>query len=261
MRSRLAPEAIVALQVIRYYINSSPHPWEAKIGFIIPRVPHFDSAGDASQFAGGGYSRTLQFWFQVRWSDRVVHCATRLHPSQVGFLHINMLEFFVLILEVAATIQFLHDLTPEEELQFFPNGRPVCPLLFAKADNTSGLAWLNKATSTTPQGQLLIPVYSALLRLEEVGVNGEHIAGALNDQADMISRPSDLTLSPCAMAQQLFQMYPIMRTWRRFLPSPELQQLLYSSLFTPPAPTPLDLPKRLGHFVPAESIISCLPTI
>ena len=219
------------------------------------------TVGDASKVAGGGYSPTLQFWFQLRWSDRVVHCATRLSPDQSGYIHINTLEFLVLLVEFAAVIQWWRDATEEEIQGVFPAGRPVCPLLLAKADNTVGLSWLHRAASSSTQGRLLLPVYSALLRLQEVGVVGEHLAGSLNDQADMISRPSDLSLSPSVLADQLFQRYPSMKIWRRFQPTPEFLQLLGSSLFTKPSPTPLLLPSRLGQFAPVGSTISCLPTI
>jgi hypothetical protein len=104
---------------------------------------------------------------------------------------------------VTALIQWWHDATDADIHRVFPEGRPVCPLVHAKADNTSGLAWLNRATTSSAQGQLLIPVYSALLRLEEVGITGDHVAGSLNDQTDMISRRSDPSLPPAVLAAQL----------------------------------------------------------
>ncbi len=261
----LSPDAVTALRVIRAYLLETDSPWEAKIGFLIPRVAHIDSTGDASLFAGGAYSRRLKFWFQVRWSKRVVKC-TQLTSTQPNFIHINALEFLVLILEVAAVIQALRDLADPEidddAADYFPDGKvPVCPILLAKADNTSAVAWLNKASTASGHGQRLIPIYSALLRLEEVGVNGDYLEGGLNDQADMISRPTDLSLSPADMAEQLFQTYDEMRTWRRFQPHPELLRLLSLSLFTEPQPIPLQLPNRLGQFVPTGSTISALPMI
>ena len=251
-----------ALRNILAYVRSTTTPWEAKIGLVVPRAPCGDTTGDASLIGGGGYSIKLMFWFQVAWSARVHRCATELSSTAKHFLHVNLFEFLVLLLEFAAVIQFFRDLTDDEVPHYFPDGiRPHLPVIHAQADNTTALGWLSHATSTSDQGQKLLGVFSAMLQLEEVGVNGSHLKGEDNDQADMISRPSDLSLSPSQLAEQLFQKYPIMRGWKRFLPSPELLQLLYSSLFTESSPTPVELPKTLGRFVTNEFIISSLPTV
>ena len=259
-RSQLTKPMKVALQNILAYVESNTSPWEAKIGFVVPRELHVDTTGDACLFAGGGYSVKLQFWFQFLWSPRVVK-GTKLPTTHANFVHINALEFIVLLVELAAVIQWFRDATDEDHRRCFPEGIPYMPLVHALADNTTALGWLAKATTNSDQGQRLLGVYAALLRLEEVGINGDHLAGKLNGQADDISRPSDISLSPNVLAQQLCRTYPMLRTWQRFLPSPEFRQLLTSRLFTAPSLTPVELPQSLGRFVPAEYTISNLPLV
>lgn len=237
-------------------------PWEAKIGFAIPRSPHADTTGDASFLGGGGYSRTLKYWFQILWSPQVCTCCTHQAPSNKLYIHINTLEFLVLVVKLATTIQFFGDLQDEDVVDcFLDDVCPVMPIVHDKADNTPSLGWLQKATPASVHGQKLLGLFAALLELEEVGINGSHIRDVDNDQADLISRPTDLSLSPSQMSEQLFQTYPIMRHRTRFLLSPKLLQILYSQLFKPLSPTPVVLRPVLGKFVLGEYIISCSQTV
>ena len=108
-------------------------------------------------------------------------------------------------------------------------------------------------------GQKLLGIHSALLELDEVGINGEHLAGELNVQlqGDNISRPN-LSLSPFESISQLLQKYPQMQTYRRFLPSQELLHIVASSLYATSPLTQAALPKRLGRFSHDESTIFSL---
>ena len=71
------------------------------LGFIVPRVPHAVSTGDASEYGGGAHCASLCYWFDITWSDRVKQ-GTQLKPSEPGFIHINCLEFIVVVLQLAA---------------------------------------------------------------------------------------------------------------------------------------------------------------
>ena len=106
-------------------------------------------------------------------------------------------------------------------------------------------------------GQKLLGIYSALLELDEVGINGEHLAGELDVQGDDISRPN-LSLSPFESISQLLQKHPQMQTYRRFLPSQELLHIVASSLYATSPLIQVALPKRLGRFSHDESTIFSL---
>jgi hypothetical protein len=260
IRLHFDPHIRYALSQLRHYVLSTESPWEATIGTVIPRDPQVEAWGDASEFGGGGYCPGLRFWFDVLWSPRV--CQAILLPSDApDFVHINMLEFVVVILLLAATIVAFETLTPAEILAWFPAGLPAIPVLRERCDNTTAVAWSNKVTSSSPQGQKLLGIYAELLRTHSICLSGDHIAGKANDLADFISRPSNPALFHAARAAQLFQMHPSMRFWRIFLPSPELLQLLTCALFSPLPAVPPRLPPRLGRLVLAASTSSCSPTI
>ena len=163
-----------------------------------------------------------------------------------------------MLIGYAATIQFYRDLKEMEVSLYFESGcRPIDPTMFGRADNTSALGWLAKASTTSVMGQKLLALYSALLQLDEVGINGEHLAGDLNVQGDDISRP-DLSLSPFESISQLLHKCPQMRTYKRFLPSPELLRIAASSLLATSPLTQVVLPKALGRFSHDESTIFSL---
>jgi hypothetical protein len=245
---------------LHHYVSSTDTPFEAKIATIIPRDPQVEAWGDASEFGGGGFCPGLQFWFDVIWSPRVLRGLT-LAQSDPDFVHINMLEFLVVILILAATIVAFQDLTPAESVRWFPAGLPEIPVLKAWADNTTAVAWSMKVTSRSHHGQRLLGLFAELLRTYNICLHGEHIPGEKNVVADFISRPTDISLSHSARAEQLFQFRPSMRSWRVFQPSPELLQLLTSALFSPSPVAQCKLPQNLGHLAVAASTSSCSPSI
>jgi hypothetical protein len=249
------------LQYLHSYLANPANSWEYPSGYIIKPRPHVTAIGDASQLAGGAHCERLEFWFDVQWSKKVNHGATKVASTQPGFVHINSLEYIVVLLQLIAVIVLLCILDPHQATTFFPKGIPSQPILLSLTDNTSALAWTNKLTSKSLQGQQLIALMAELLRLGTLGINSKHIPGVDNDLADFISRPTNLTLSPSARHEQIYQKHTLLRTWNYFLPSPELLQLLGSLLFTKPSPVPPALPKNLGHFFPAGCTILCLPWI
>jgi hypothetical protein len=249
-----------ALTQLQLYVSNTSRPWEAKIGTIIPRDPQVEAFGDASELGGGGFCPELHFWFDVLWSQQV-RDALLLPSDSPHFIHINMLEFVVVILTVAAILVAFQTLTPDERVSWFPNGIPAIPVVRDRCDNTSAVSWANKATTSSYQGQKLLGIYSELLRCHDLCLRSDHIAGEINVVADTISRPTNCSLSHAARSEQLFQSHPIMRSWRIFLPSPELLQLLTCALFSPLPAVPPSLPPGLGQLVRVASTSSCSPSI
>ena len=68
-----------ALLNIKHYLLDTERPFEAYIGFIIPRDPHCVSWGDASTEGGGagGYSPTLRFWYDIQYSPTTIEAARK----------------------------------------------------------------------------------------------------------------------------------------------------------------------------------------
>jgi hypothetical protein len=248
-----------SLIVILASLQNPSHRWAQPIGFIIERVHHFKSIGDASGLAGGAYCKLLKFWFDIRWSPRVRN-SIALPSTHKDYIHINSLEFIVMILQLAAVIVRL-EAPLHEQQALFPSGVPAQPILLSLTDNTAAKKWSNKVTSKSLQGQQLIGIVAELLRTRNIGLNAQHIPGVKNVLADYISRPTDLTLSHSARSEQIFRMNASVRTWDYFLPSPELLQCISCALYSKPIQGLPSLPKNLGRFVPAGSTISCGATL
>jgi hypothetical protein len=235
------------------YVESTESPWEVPIGMIIPRDPHFWSRGDASLLGGGAYCPGLRFWFDVTWSARVLHGVRNVKPASPDYVHINALEFVVIIIQLAAITTRLATMATTAGL-YFPSGRPDIPVWLGETDNTVSKSWENRATARTSQGQGLVSVYAELLRTSFVHTQCQHLAGVLNIVADDISR-NDFSLRS-ARFSQLFLKHPSLASLDYFQPSPELLQLLTWQLFSKHNPVPCVLPTVLGLFVPAGCTIS-----
>jgi hypothetical protein len=257
---QLSPESRTCITTLLHYVTASPNPWETHLALVVPRLPHFDSYGDASTSHGGGaFCTGLQFWFDIAWSPRVLS-GCKLRPTAPGYVHINSLEFIVLLLQLAAVIVRLRTLTPAQRRQFFPNGVPAFPVWMGNADNTVSLSWESRATAKSPQGQGLLFVYSELLRTSGLHTCSQHVAGIANICADDISR-NDFSLPFSARLGQLLARHPSLSTFDYFLPSPSLLRLLGSRLFSESPAVPTVLPRTLGVIVPAGSTTSSLPTL
>jgi hypothetical protein len=241
---------IDAVAHLHSYVASTDGPWDVPLGMIIPRMPHFWSRGDASLLGGGAYCPGLRFWFDVTWSPRVTYAAHLVKPGSPGAVHINSLEFIVVILQFAAVATRLQTATAQDCLIYFPGGRPDIPVWLGETDNTVAQSWENRATSRSLQGQGLLSVYSELLRTNFIHTHCDHLAGVLNKVADDISR-ADFSLPLVTRWAQLFRKHPSLESLDYFQPSPALLQLLTSQLFSEHSPGPCVLPTVLGQFVPA----------
>jgi hypothetical protein len=96
------------LRIIRQLLRDTSVDWSTPIAVLVPRTPHYQLYGDASRLAGAAYCMRLQYWFIVQWSSAVC-TGLQKHRSDPGFVHINSLEFIVLILQVVATLVALSD--------------------------------------------------------------------------------------------------------------------------------------------------------
>ena len=249
-----------SLAVIHTVLRDETKQWTQPIGFIIKRDPHFVTLGDASGHGGGAYCERLRFWFDVTWSDKVKESFNR-KPVDKSTIHINSLEFVVVILQYAATVVRLQTLPAAALRTIFPSGVPAQPVLLCYTDNTAAAAWATKVSSQSHQGQCMIGALAELMRTNNLGLNAKHIAGIDNVLADFISRPTHFNLSFSQRAEQIYQKHASARTWDYFQPSPELLQSLSSLLFSEQTLGLPNLPRNLGQFAPAGSTISCSPRI
>jgi hypothetical protein len=219
--------------------------WEKSIAHWIPREPTFLSAGDASQIAGGGFSVELQFWFDAHWTAPVRH-GCQLKSTEPGCIHINSLEFIVVLLQLSGSVVALET---SYAASIYEGRIPDIPLLATLTDNAASKSWCNRATTSSPTAQPLVGILSSLLRRNDIGFESKHVAGVDNDLPDFISRPdraNELALSHYHRSLQIIT--------HCFRPSHELTSLLASSLFSRRLEDPPNLPRNLGLFEPTVCI-------
>jgi hypothetical protein len=249
------------LRKLLEYLSTTEYPFESPIAFIIKRDPHWITVGDASKDGGGGYCEQLEFWFDVVWSDKVRHAVRDLPATHPDYVHINSLEFLVILIQLIASVVRFRTLSEIERTRFFPQGMPANPVTLCLTDNKSAMAWANRVTTKSAQGQRLLSIYAEILRTQNIGTNAEHNPGVKNVMADDISRPTHFNLSHTDRTEQIYQKHGKMRTWSYFLPSPELLQRLCLLLFTEASQDQINLPENVGRFVPAGFIISSSPRL
>ena len=109
------------------YVDHTSAPWEVPLGMIVPRQPHFYSRGDASHLGGGGYCDQLEFWFDIAWSPRTIYGTKKVRPGRPGYVHINFLEFIVVILQLAAVRVRIDTATLTSSLGSFHVVFPIYP--------------------------------------------------------------------------------------------------------------------------------------
>ncbi len=242
------------LALLHDWLSDPTVVWERSIAHWIPRDPTFVSAGDASQVAGGAITEELKFWFDVYWTERVRH-GCKHKPSDPEFIHINVLEFVVVLLQLAACIVALET---DYAKSICGDKIPEIPHLLVWTDNTSSKSWSNKLTTTSNKAQPLLGILSRLLQRNNIGFESGHIAGVSNDGPDFISRPelaSEPALTHFHRSQQIMMNDERLKSWAFFRPSPEFLSLLASTLFSGHWAAPPSLPKNLGHFEPGVSSI------
>jgi hypothetical protein len=241
-------------QFLRDYLDDRNNLWEMQIGHFIPREPTFTSAGDSSLDGGGALSHILRFWFAFVWKPEIRR-RLRLSHKHPLYLHINQMEFLIVILQVAAVTCMLTDYP-----QLLPPDTPAIPILHSLTDNTPSNKWASKVSSTSTRTQPLVAILGELLRHSDLGFTSAHIEGKLNVDPDALSRPN-LTLSPSDRLAQMYLKMPLIKSYSFFQPAPELVSLLESSLCSERWQGHPVLPKKLGQFVPADCISSSFFTL
>jgi len=118
------------LETLRKYLADYSRPWQISLTHLIPRDPNFISIGDASGLGGGAFCDVLEFWFDLVWTAKL-RALIRSHK-----VHINVLEFMVLIIQLAAIITMLED-NPERVAAALPNGLPQISQALIRCDNSS----------------------------------------------------------------------------------------------------------------------------
>ena len=184
------------------------------------------------------------------WGPEVLTGIHNCKPSAPGYVHINALEFIVIILQLAAIKVRITE--PGAGGRYFGGELPHIPVWLGETDNTVSDSWATRVSSKGAQGQGLTRVYAELLRTTEIHTTTRHLAGKLNVVADDISR-NDFSLPPHARVQRIHALHPSLEHYEYFLPSAELGQHLFSHLFSGPSTEPYVLPPVLGRFLPASS--------
>ena len=262
-KMNMTPHIQAAVDTVYHFLADPTNEWAESVTCVIPRDPHMVSHGDASFDAGGAFCEKMCFWFDIRWSPHILR-GVRANPSHPDCVHVNALEFIMVILQLAAVMVHLDEARADptsRSASFFPSGMPARPVLLSRTDNTVSEVWTSKLTSKSLIGQNLLSFFAAMLRTQKVGANALHLEGALNQCADFMSRPADLSLSFHERCEQIFQKYSSLRTWDCFQLSPELLRSLSSLLCSRPSLGLPDLPKTLGRFATDVSTVSASPTL
>jgi len=192
---------------------------------LIKCEPSFTSFGDACLVGAGGVLLELQFWWAFEWPEDIARrTLNQLDKGDRSLISINLLEYATILIGLAATIV---------AWECRPAPKPRHPLMQIFTDNTTARSWTKKiAGLKSAQARALARLLCHLLmQTPDLGLSADYLEGDLNDTADYLSRlrkhlgpNKPLTLST------LTQKYPTLQDCRRFLPSPELLSLLFSSL-------------------------------
>jgi hypothetical protein len=248
-KTAVPPALRQELSILHDYLSDPEKPWRISIGHLIPRDPHFEFTGDASQLAGGAYSHELQLWFYEPWPDQILR-GFETTPEDPSYVHINLLEFVVVILSAAATVTVIEDnAAPALHLPSIP----ICEIF---TDNSAVVSWVSKISSRSEKGQRLVQIFAELLNRSECGFPTRHIPGKDNHLADFISRPVHLNYSCSSRFEQIFLFDARLRLYSYFQPSPEFLSVLAWALSSNEWVGRPALPSRLGRIIPAGSTIS-----
>jgi hypothetical protein len=244
----ISEAVLFELKQLHAHIADSNRPWSISIAHIIPRDAQFTSLGDACGTGGGAYCHELQYWFDIVWAP-----ATRAAFLD-GEIHINILEFIVVIIQLAASITRAEQTGNPFQMQQLAK-------LLIRTDNSPSRNWAHKASAKSERGQLLVSIYADLLDRTTMTVDCDHIAGIDNSLADFLSRPP-LDSNPYSVrCEQIYQQEPRLKSYNYFRPTADFLSLLAFRLSTKQWQASPPLPKLLGQFETVDCTISCSVTI
>jgi hypothetical protein len=177
--------------------------WSHPLALLVKREWTCVVLSDAAYSGLGGWSPSLHFMWRItagelqaaglRISD-LDDEATRARARDPDDLHINVLEFVAIIINVWLTLTFIRK-DPAK-----PGGHIICVL----ADNTSALSWFRYAArSHRPAIRNLAFFCQCLIVLSQtsdfVAFKSAHIPGSTNCEADALSRPELFPTMGCAI--------------------------------------------------------------
>jgi len=189
-----------ALHALRSTLDNNLYNprWCRLIGLLIPRDPTITVRTDASTNGMGGWSADLPHMWRLSISDLVacslpVFSRNNVHnyfeqTVEACPVHINILEFVAIIIDLWFIIRHLEQQHSTDPQSSPPGGHRILAL----ADNTSALSWLQYATRTRRpvvrhMARFLTAFLSSPFPAQFVCVQGRHLAGKLNVDADLLS--------------------------------------------------------------------------
>lgn len=248
-RHKMVPTLVNELRAILRMLKDGTIKLRTPIALIIPRDHHFEVANDSSKLGGGGWSTHLSFVWDITYKAEVVRRAKLPNNKHGDYICINVLEFFCIIISLAASICALALGVPCDD---------PFPILLNFCDNKAACQWVNYRCKVSLIGRRLAMIYVGLLLNLQIGVQTEWLETARNFIADDISRINQRSPNEPFDYSTLVQKYPEqLKGCRRFVPSERLISLLYDVLLNNVSPDPLMLrkwrPEDLGSF---SSIVS-----
>jgi hypothetical protein len=227
------------------------HPvWCRPIGLLVDRDPTSESLSDASYEGLGGWCKRFNFMWRLSRQDLVdlgfdMKAIDEFEGEplidETG-LHINILEFIAIIVDVWLTLYFA---MKEGDI---PGGH----ILSIRADNTSALSWMRYASrSHKPIVRQLSRFLCALILSFPfpVKVSGKHIAGLLNTGADILSRPETKAKSWASVFEQCSHL----KTLTAYRLPRELLSRIAIAVSQPEIEGPSELPtKKLWTLAPSS---------
>jgi hypothetical protein len=211
--------------------------WETPIAHLIPREPTMVWEFDASLNGAGGVCHQTQSLWILQWPEAVRQCTLNRiqNRTTTDLIDINLLEFAASIVCYAAAIVAISQAPPAPAPQVF----------YCKGDNVTSLSWLRRPSSPRSEAATALSHLLATLACRaNMPVFTEHIPGVTNILPDLLSRYSAWTRDNAvhhadthsAFWTSLFTDFPQTRSYRVFLPSPELLSLLWQALSTSSVP-------------------------
>jgi hypothetical protein len=129
------------------------------IGHSVEREPTFTNYGDACEFEVWLLSPTRILVRPTLLPElvRLISLSTR----HIHKIHINCLEYIMVIIQIAAVITRVDQL-PSHLSNKSKDARSRLPLLLSRKDNTNAECWTAKVTAKTPKSQALLEILVVL---------------------------------------------------------------------------------------------------
>jgi hypothetical protein len=209
--------------------------WTRPIACIVKRDHTSVALSDAAYTGMGGWSPDFQFLWRLTRAD-LITCgfdmklveANQSEPASAHAhgLHINILEFVAIIINLWLSIWFI------QKDKHKPGGH----VLLLRSDNTSALSWFRHAARchSRPVRHLAYLAHALFIFsgiFDYTQLNSNHIQGIQNDEADACSRPEKFPSLDSAINQfsqlqtcQPFRLpYGLLSTIATIISSPRIE--------------------------------------